>query len=158
MLLYRRIKEIRLIKVIEPRIEEPLIVYMTEEKGNCYEIDGELYGHQQVVFGVDHYGFKLVTTQNGELTERTYPTQCRVTALEFLAAGGVILYEEHKYPVRWQFSKDSTLQTVAKFSETWRPTVAFLAEQGVGHSAEAIDAHNQALLGALAADEPKLEV
>lgn len=97
---------------IEERILNPISIVLGAnfnivllEDGNTYK---ELSLTPGVMFGGEHYGFVLITEDNGKQRETVYSTQCKIQVIEM--TNGILKVFEDGKKLPWVFDKTGKLE------------------------------------------------
>lgn len=92
---------------IEEQIKNPITIKITKEENSIY-VDGiRTPLLPNVIFEDEHYGFNLVTEENGVLLESIYPTQCSLLSVR-VENNSIEILECNKNSC-WKFTKSGKL-------------------------------------------------
>ena len=106
--------------MFEAKIENPITIRILG-KVTSLIVDGEEFEfNKYIALGGNHFGFKLITYQNGNQVLRTYPTHTPVWKVQCLNIGFMQVHETDKN-APWFFKQNGEYIKCALFSKHYLP-------------------------------------
>lgn len=98
---------------LEAKIQNPVCIKIGKENVILAD-ENRIEEHPLVpgaMFSGEHYGFIIISDYNGKQTEYSYPTQCRIAAIDL--KGKVLRVFEDEKELPWVFTYDAKLKEQA---------------------------------------------
>ena len=112
---------------LEAKMENPITLKLSSKENVFISGEEKLPLENGVVFGEDHYGFKIIVVESdGKEVSMSYPTQCRIYGTQ-ITHGELNIFEDHKY-IPWTFTQEGKLLKNAIFSGLKMDERAYIAE------------------------------